>query len=50
MSRQSLTFKVFLEFILGLFRTENLNLCGVTNIRDDFVIIFAETVPETPVE
>ena len=38
-----------MEFVLSPFWSKNLDLCSVTNVRDDLVIIFAEMVPETPI-
>lgn len=38
-----------LELVPGHFRPKDLDLCGVTNMRDDLVVIFAEMIPETPV-
>src|SRR5512132_478049 len=47
--RQSFIFQVLLEFILCHFWSKDLDLCGVTNVGDDLVVIFAEMLPETPV-
>src|SRR6185436_16224692 len=49
MSCQSFILQALLEFVLSPFWSKNLDLCSVTNVRDDLVIIFAEMVPETPV-
>ena len=49
MFRQPFLLKVFLEFILRYFWSKDLDLGGVTTMRDDLVIIFAKMVPETPV-
>src|SRR6185503_17662002 len=49
MLRKPFPLKVFLEFILSYFWSKDLDLGGVTNMRDNLVIIFAEMVPETPV-
>ncbi len=48
-SCQSFTLKVFLEFVLGLSRAQDLDLRGILNMLDDLVVVFAEMVPETPV-
>src|SRR6476619_5714474 len=37
------------QFVLGHFRSKNLNRCRTTNIGDNLVIISTEMVPETAV-
>jgi hypothetical protein len=46
---QSFDLQTLFEFVLGHFWAKDLDLCGVTNMRDDLVIVFAKMVPETPV-
>jgi hypothetical protein len=49
MLSQPFLLQTLFEFVLGLCGSKNLDLCGVTDMRDDLVIVFAEMVPETPV-
>src|ERR1051325_9780199 len=43
--RQPLRLQALLKFVLRHCWTKNLDFCGIPNLRNDLVIIFAEMVP-----